>query len=175
MNEKNAKATLLIAEDEEDLRDNYAALLEPLGIEMLMAANGREAFNLLQTNMVHAVLSDISMPDVNGMELLRLTRENDCDVPFLFVSAYGDRQNTLEALRLGANDFIDKPFKASELREKVQWAIELDLLVRKVEQELELATKNLTPEQRMLLRRSRKPLMIFRSELQMLKKTKPAA
>ena len=104
--------TLLLVDDEADIRDILESYLEALGLKILHAENGKSALKILDNpeSKVDAIFSDIAMPELNGLGLLSEVMLKHQDIPVVIVSAFGDRENLLEALRLGASDFLEKPF-----------------------------------------------------------------
>lgn len=114
----NASArTLLIVEDEIDIREILVSFLEPLNLNILQAGNGKAALEIIEDkkNTIHAIFTDISMPEMTGLQLLGELKQNYDEIPIVMVSALGDRESLLEALRLGATDFIEKPFKDEQV------------------------------------------------------------
>lgn len=134
--------TLLIVEDEKDIIEVVTRLLKPSCLTFLIANNGAEALELIKNHpQIDAVISDINMPVMNGIELLSKLRSQNSELPFVFLTAYGDKKNVLEALRLGAIDFIDKPFDANELPGTVSKAIKLGQILKSIEQDIEVVCK----------------------------------
>ncbi|NDY43301.1 sigma-54-dependent Fis family transcriptional regulator [Dissulfurirhabdus thermomarina] len=109
-------ARILIVDDDAAIRDGSAQVLGRAGHEISEAATGREALDLLGRYAFDLILLDLKMPDINGLDLLRRIREQDPAVPVVMITAYGTMENAVEAMRLGANDFLSKPFEPEELR-----------------------------------------------------------
>lgn len=107
---KANKGRLLIIDDEGELREVLAALLEDFTSEIYQASNGLEGIDLLKTHTFDAVLSDEKMPKKSGLEVLKWMRENGIQIPFVIHTGYGQKEMVLEAQRLGAYAFIDKPW-----------------------------------------------------------------
>jgi CheY-like chemotaxis protein len=128
---------ILIVEDEEDLVEILSDIVGRVSDTVYTARNGKEALEVLASHQVHAVLSDIMMPVMNGLELLRTVRQGGSDVPFVFLTAFGDKHNLLEALRLGALDFIEKPFEIETVRTATANALELGVALQDLEKELD--------------------------------------
>lgn len=133
---------LLVVDDEEDLRTALIDALSREDLEVLGAANGVEAHELIKTQEFHAILCDINMPKKNGLELLEELREEGNILPFVILSAFTDRESTLSALRLGAFDYIDKPFELDQLIKTLDQAIEVGEQIKFWKSEPE-AMKNL--------------------------------
>lgn len=107
--------TLLIVDDESDIRETLAETLKSLGAKIFLAKDGLEALGLIQAHKIMAIISDVNMPVMKGTELLRKIRDLGYLTPFVILTAYGDKKMALEALRLGAFDFIDKPWSLEKL------------------------------------------------------------
>jgi putative nucleotidyltransferase with HDIG domain len=120
---------ILVVDDEEAIREVVSTLLEAQGYECAVATNGRQALPMLEQNQFDLVLSDIVMPDMNGLELLEHLRARDHDLPFIMVTALHDISTALEAIRRGAYDYILKPFERDQLFLGVRRALEHRRLV----------------------------------------------
>lgn len=130
---------LLVIEDDKDVREAIIDSLSLLEIEITSAENGEDGLAAIKAKKFHAVLSDINMPKMNGLEVLMKTRESGLEVPFIVLSGFGDKSNTVEALRLGAFDFLDKPFDISHLESVVLKALELGQLIAHIDAEFAAA------------------------------------
>jgi DNA-binding NtrC family response regulator len=131
------RPTVLVIEDEPELREILELILLALPVQVVMASDGRQALEIINRQQVTAIVSDINMPKMDGLQLLKEIRNLGLDTPFVFVSAYGDKENYLEALRLGATDFIEKPFDNTELLRSVKDAINLGRALESIENELQ--------------------------------------
>jgi DNA-binding NtrC family response regulator len=136
------KYSLLIVEDEPILRSLLVEILENPEIKIMQAENGKAAFEILKSHRFDAVLSDIKMPFMEGLDLLKAIRVEKINVPFILLTGHGDRDQTLQALKLGAFDFIDKPFEQEQLIEVVHHALEMGSELNFWKDEIE-ALKNL--------------------------------
>lgn len=110
------KERILISDDDMAIRDGCAQTLKRQGYEILEASTGSEAMALLERFEFDLILLDIKMPDMSGTDILKTIRERDSDVPVIMITAYGTIQSAVETMRLGANDFLPKPFDPEELR-----------------------------------------------------------
>ena len=117
-------STILIAEDEEDLRRELAEMLEQQGYTVLRAADGLAALELLQKHSVQLVLSDIKMPKLTGTDLMQQTRANWPDTAFVIMTAFGSLDTAIAAIRNGASDYLIKPLVIEEVLSKVGRIIE---------------------------------------------------
>lgn len=111
---------ILIVDDEKNIRLTVKQALMPLGYEVETAMNGEEALQSLEERDLDVMLLDLKMPGMNGMEVLRRVAHTRPDVRVIIVTAFGTVENAVEAMRLGAVDFIQKPFSLQEIRELVR-------------------------------------------------------
>ncbi|MGJ5221003.1 sigma-54-dependent transcriptional regulator, partial [Bradyrhizobium oligotrophicum] len=109
-------ATILIVDDDAALRDGLAETVTDLGHQAVTAASGREAIGLMSAR-TDAVLLDLRMPGIDGIETLRRIRADDDAPPVIVLTAYASPENTIEAMRLGAFDHLVKPIGREALRE----------------------------------------------------------
>ena len=109
--------TVLIVDDEKNLRDGLAEAVRDLGYEPLAAASGREALAITATSLPAAVLLDLRMPDMDGLEVLTRLRAgaDGANIPVAIITAYATAANTIEAMRLGAFDHLTKPIGREDL------------------------------------------------------------
>jgi len=119
---------VLVVDDEMDVLKALTQTLEIEGINTLTATNGQEALALVQPGWAGIVLTDINMPVMDGMELIRQLRTVDPDLPVIMLTGHGDVSIAVEAMRNGAYDFLEKPFATDVLLETVQRAQEKRLL-----------------------------------------------
>lgn len=110
---------ILIVDDEKNIRLTLAQTLETLGVETDSAEDGNEALAKLKEKEFGLILLDLRMPGVDGMEVLRLVRESKRDIRIIIITAYGTIELAAEAMKLGAVDFIPKPFVPEEIRKMV--------------------------------------------------------
>ncbi|MBD0373646.1 MAG: sigma-54-dependent Fis family transcriptional regulator, partial [Pyrinomonadaceae bacterium] len=122
-------ADLLIADDEQGIRQLLTIVFEREGHRVRAAENGQAAMTLLRKEPADLIISDVKMPDMNGIELLRAARELSPDVAVIMMTAFATVDTAREAFKLGADDFIQKPFDIDELKLIVTKALEkLDLV-----------------------------------------------
>jgi putative nucleotidyltransferase with HDIG domain len=121
---------ILVVDDEEAIREVVSTLLEAQGYKCRVASSGLRALPLLESDEFDLVLSDIVMPDMNGLELLEQVRQRDHNLPFIMVTALHDISTALEAIRRGAYDYILKPFERDQLFLGVRRALEHRRLVK---------------------------------------------
>jgi two-component system chemotaxis response regulator CheY len=115
--------TILIVDDSKAMRSLLVATLETLGnIRIVQATNGFEALRILPREEVDLVLTDINMPDINGLELLSFLRNNQVyeALPVIVISTEGSHKDIEKAISLGANEYLVKPFQPEKLLELVK-------------------------------------------------------
>jgi DNA-binding response OmpR family regulator len=108
-------SSILLVEDEENLRNSFAKILLFYVNKVHTAADGEEAFLLYQTKHPDIIITDIKMPKLNGLELIKKIRKENHSIPIIVTSAYTDRNFLLESIKLSLIDYIIKPIKESEL------------------------------------------------------------
>ncbi len=114
------KLRILITDDSRTLRRKLRADLEALGCEVIEAANGKEAIMLDLQHEPDGVLLDIVMPEVGGVETLQIIREVSPNVPIIMLSSAGTPQKLMQTLKMGALDFIQKPYSKDQLVKVVE-------------------------------------------------------
>src|SRR3954471_2816250 len=117
-------ARILVVDDERSLRELLAIVLRREGYEVLLAENGRTAIDLLERESVDLLISDIKMPDLSGVEVLRAAKRIDQDILGIMITAFASTETAIEAMRLGACDYLSKPFDIDLLKMKVREKIE---------------------------------------------------
>jgi two-component system response regulator PilR (NtrC family) len=123
-------ASILLVEDEALLRESLAELLEEEGYEVVQAGNGREGRDRLVERSFSAVLTDIRMPEVDGMELLRHAHQIAPQTPVLVLTAFGTVESAVAAMRAGAADYLLKPVQFEDVLIRVRRALEVGELRR---------------------------------------------
>ena len=113
------KPTILIADDEEKTRHVLKINLDEK-YNILLAQNGHEALLNLEREKVHLVLTDLRMPDMTGIELLRKIKDKHQYLPVIIITAFGTIENAVEAIKMGAHDYILKPVKIDELEAVIE-------------------------------------------------------
>jgi two-component system, NtrC family, response regulator AtoC len=112
-------AHVLIVDDEVNIRRVLAAMLKREGYEVTTAADGEQALAALQKTPVHVVVTDLVMPRLGGMELLRRVSQEFQDVPVIVITAHGSVDSAVAALKAGAFDYITKPFEQEDLKKVI--------------------------------------------------------
>jgi len=114
---------ILVVDDEPNLRRVLSAQLQRDGYDVHTAEDGEQAIQILQENHVDLVITDLRMPRMDGMALLRHTVENEEELPVIILTAHATVDNAVEALKTGAFDYITKPFDQNEVRMIVRKAL----------------------------------------------------
>jgi len=122
-------ADLLIADDEKGYRDVLKVIFEDLGHAVYTTTNGRGALEHLKKQKCDVVISDVRMPDMDGIEFLRAAREFYPEIGVVLMTAFGTIDTAREAFKLGADDFISKPFNNEELKLIVARTLEHKALI----------------------------------------------
>ncbi len=118
-------ATILIIDDNETIRLGLKQIVKKMGHEALTAASGYEGLERCRTQAVDFVITDLKMEGLDGVGVLKGVREIDPDIPTMIITAYGTVDTAVEAMKLGAFDFLTKPFEPEVVRLKVTRALEL--------------------------------------------------
>lgn len=124
------KETILVADDDPYIQEALKDRLEALGFQVLLAADGRQAIQVVERQTPHMAFLDIEMPGLKGLEVLREIRRREKDFPVVMITAYGTIDLAVEAMKEGAFDFIPKPFKGAHVALVVQKALEQQRLKR---------------------------------------------
>ncbi|HQU93795.1 MAG TPA: response regulator, partial [Pyrinomonadaceae bacterium] len=125
-------SNILIVDDEQSYRQLLELVFKGDGHDVRTAANGREAVELVLEEAPNVIISDVRMPDMDGIEMLRAVRETHPDLGVVFMTAHASVESAREAFKLGADDFITKPFDVEELK----------LIVKKTLEKQELIVEN---------------------------------
>lgn len=122
--------TILLVEDDDSNRSSVSLILKQAGYEVVEASNGHEALGLLRKKDVDLILSDLRMPLVDGMDLLKTAQLIKPHIDVIIMTAHGTIENAVEAIKEGAFDFLAKPFKKATLLRTVEKNLERRSLVR---------------------------------------------
>ncbi len=117
---------ILIVDDEEMMRGLLEKILRREGYDVIAAEDGQQAVEILQKEKVNLVISDMKMPRMNGFELLKHVKQEYPNVGIIIMTAYGDTYTVKDALLLGADEYITKPFKSYEISlvvERAYWRL----------------------------------------------------
>jgi two-component system NtrC family response regulator len=123
------KKVILIAEDDATVGESLRLLLKKKGHEILLAANGKEALQLFRHKSVDLVITDVVMPKMNGIELLEAVKGLRPETEVIVISAQGTIEKAVQAMKLGAFDFIEKPINPRVISLLVERALEKQTLI----------------------------------------------
>jgi nitrogen regulation protein NR(I) len=123
MSATDGKTTILVCDDEPNLRRVMGGILRREGHAVLTAGDGLEALEKMKAEAVHTVITDLRMPAMDGMELLRQIVQEYPDVPVIILTAHGSVDNAVAAVKLGAFDYIEKPFEQDQIKQVIAKAV----------------------------------------------------
>lgn len=115
-----AHKRILIVDDEENAREALSKILIHDGYDVSSVANGLEALNFLRSREVELIITDINMPEMNGLAFLRELNRNRPESNVIMLTAYGEVESYMEAINLGAFEYINKPVKYDELKKVIK-------------------------------------------------------
>ena len=127
-----SKPLILVADDDATIRANLALLLSAEGFEVRQAENGRRAADLLSQSNINLALLDLKMPELDGLGVLRQCQAELEETPVIVITAFGGSQPAIEAMKLGAFDYITKPFDLDEVLFTVRRALTQQALIAQV-------------------------------------------
>jgi two-component system, OmpR family, phosphate regulon sensor histidine kinase PhoR len=126
---------VLVVDDEEGIRSGAERILIRMGLKVLTAARGDESLHIMEKENISIVLLDLKMPGIDGMQVLKLIKENNLDILVIVITGYATVETAIEAMKQGAYDFIAKPFEPEHLRivvnrarEKIRLTTETEIL-----------------------------------------------
>ncbi|MEL7667991.1 MAG: sigma-54 dependent transcriptional regulator, partial [Actinomycetota bacterium] len=127
------KGRVLIADDEKNMRWVLSQALEAEGYEVFEAADGKEALTAVAEHEPEVVILDHKMPAPDGMEVLRRLRSKGHRFPVIMLTAHGNVQTAVEAMKAGANEYLTKPFDLDELKLSIEKALKVEALAAEVD------------------------------------------
>ncbi len=123
----NNDISILVVDDESMMRSLLKSILLQEGCQVALAENGYQALEMLEAGDFDLVLSDIKMPDMDGFELLKTVKSQNPHIGMIMITGFGNSFTVKDALILGADEYITKPFKAHEIAlvvERTRWRME---------------------------------------------------
>lgn len=132
--------SILIVDDESAIRDTCAAVAQQTGMKAVAVPTAEEALDVLERTSVDILLTDLKLPQANGVELLKVVHDLHPEVAVVVLTQYGSIESAVEVTRLGALDYVTKPFRIEELRarlERVAHAVELQQENRLLREQLQ--------------------------------------
>lgn len=122
--------TILVIDDEKSMRDFLAIMLKKEGYQVHLADNGKTALNTINKNVFDLVISDIRLPDIGGIEILKHCKKVSPETDFILITAYASIETAIDALKMGASDYIFKPFDIDQIKIKINQCISKKRLER---------------------------------------------
>ena len=116
---------ILIVDDEKSIRETLKIIFNNLNYKVFTAQDGFEAINILKSNIIDIMVTDLRMPGMDGIELMKKVLEIDSSIETIFISAYADIKAAVKVVKMGAFDYIEKSFSTDELIFTIEKAIEL--------------------------------------------------
>ena len=116
--------TVMVVDDEENIREVLSSYLKSLGYAVVSAVDGEDALTKFKRGNFDLIISDLLMPTVDGLELLKKIREQDRNVIFLMITGYPSIETAVEAIKKGAYDYITKPFHMEDVKIRIERAFE---------------------------------------------------
>ena len=122
--------TILVVDDEPNYLIVLTELLKDEGFEVFSAQNGKEAFDIVQHTDLDLVITDMQMPVMDGLELIKAVKSHNKDLPIIMITAYGEVEKAVKAMQAGAFNYLTKPFENDELVVSIKKAIEHYVLAK---------------------------------------------
>jgi len=117
-----ANEKVLLVDDEPDFTEVLSKRMESRGVKVDTAASGREALQKVKAKSYDAIVLDLSMPEMDGMETLKRLLEDNPDLQVIVLTGYATLEKGVEAMKIGAMDFLEKPAEIKKLMEKIEQA-----------------------------------------------------
>ena len=136
------KSRILVVDDEDSIREFLEIMLKKEGYEVTTAEDGLRAKEILMKKSFDMVISDMQMPNMTGIELLKHVKESYPDLVFMMITAFGTTESAVDAMKMGAYDYVTKPFKIDEVRMNIANA----LRSKNLETEVRILKKELVKE-----------------------------
>lgn len=157
---------VLIVDDDPNTWDLLRYDLSRLGYDLLLTTHAEEALQLIRSSVIDTIVSDITMPAMDGLEMLFRLRNEEVETPIIFLTGYATIDKVSAALRMGAFDFMQKPYDAELLRRSVAKAVAYGLSLRSLEKEIDLSLAHVTaPEMELRqLRQLQKTVLLARKQ-----------
>ncbi len=106
---------ILVVEDNPAVLEAYAATLEGGGYEVVQAPSGKLAQEILRTSSLDVVITDLKMPEIGGLDVLRIAKSTDPEIIVILITGFATVETAVEAMKVGASDYLEKPFAIKQL------------------------------------------------------------
>lgn len=120
MADRRVEATIAVVDDEPSIRDLLTASLHFSGFDVVSAANGTEAINVIEKSRPDLIILDVMLPDIDGFTVTRRIRNDGITAPVLFLTARDDTQDKVMGLTVGGDDYVTKPFSLEEVVARIR-------------------------------------------------------
>ncbi|HEV3138554.1 MAG TPA: response regulator [Pirellulales bacterium] len=127
--------TVSVVDDDEQVRESLAALIQSMNLDVECYASGRDFLDHFVPTRPGCLVLDLRMPQVSGLEILNMLSSRSIHLPVIMISGHGDIPAAVSAMKAGAIDFLEKPYRGAALMESVRRAIELDARHRREQAE----------------------------------------
>ncbi|QAR32493.1 sigma-54-dependent Fis family transcriptional regulator [Geovibrio thiophilus] len=128
MSDKNESRKVLIVDDDDNMREALKETVRRMGLSVETAENGREGFEKASSRPYDLIVSDMRMPEIDGLAMFNMMRSSGIETPVCFITAFGTVSNAVAALKLGASDYILKPFPPEVIEELIRRTFEIESL-----------------------------------------------
>lgn len=118
------KQSILLVDDDQEFRKAMKKMFERSGYSVTLAADGQEALDILSKGTFDLIISDLRMPNLNGMQLMEELQKKGVKIPVIFITAYGEVESYMDLMNLGAFEYINKPVKGQEILNVARKALE---------------------------------------------------
>ncbi len=146
--------TVTVVDDDDQVRESLVALIQSMNLQVECYASGREFLDGYRAPQPGCVVLDLRMPQISGLDVIAELSARNIHVPIIMISGHGDIPAAVSAMKAGAIDFLEKPYRGSALMDSVRKAVDLDARQREShEQRRELVARyeRLTPDERQVL------------------------
>ncbi|MBM9603048.1 response regulator [Desulfopila inferna] len=136
--EKHLNAKVLLVDDEEDFIHTLSQRLEVRGLKVTGATRGADAVDLVDKQEFDAIVLDLAMPGMDGLETLKKIRENHPEAEIIILTGHASVKTSIEAMKLGAEDYLEKPVDMQDLLKKIEEAKHKRILVLRKQSKKEI-------------------------------------
>lgn len=120
-----SEPVILVVDDEEELREILTVILEKMPCKVQLATNGSEGLHLVKSQNFDAVLSDINMPIMTGLDMISEIRNSGCNIPVVILTGYSEAEKIQRAKELGVIDYLSKPFRPQDILKVMQKTVQV--------------------------------------------------
>jgi FixJ family two-component response regulator len=130
MSDPDEKTTVYVIDDDPAIRTSLSAMIAVMGLQVTSCSSAEEFLDVYDDHRPGCLVLDLRLPGMDGLELMEACRQRDMRVQVIMISGHGEVSMAVEAMRSGAIDFLEKPYRADELRERILEAVRLDAAYR---------------------------------------------